>query len=72
MVNVQETSGITLKGSAIARTTLAEYAAFASAIAGGKDRGVAMVKAAASTSSCGAGGLTESSDLPGGSNRAFV
>lgn len=49
MVNVQETSGITLRGSAIARTTLTEHAALsvggclessdATAVAQGQGRG---------------------------------
>lgn len=61
MVNIHETSGITLRGSAIARTTLAEYTAGASSDCSddgkkGQAAATAAVKAREAEREAGSGG----------------
>lgn len=77
MVSIAETSGVTLKGSAVAHTTLGEYAS-AFGLGGEKNKAVAMAATAAAAAAAaargvvdGVGAATAAAGLPAG-KRAFV
>ena len=81
LVSVHDTSGITLRGSAVARTTLGEYAS-AFDLGGEREKAVAMAATAATSTrgvaaaaaeeeDDGGGSATAAADSPAG-ERAFV
>lgn len=75
LVSIHDASGITLRGSALARTTLGEYAS-AFGLGGERDKAVTIAAAAAATAARAAtaeGGVAASAaaELPAG-KRAFV
>ena len=76
LVNIHETSGITLKGSAVARTNLAEYSS--TFVRGGERAEAVTIAATAATAARraiaeeGAGAATAAAELPNGKRAAFV
>lgn len=75
LVSIHDTSGITLRGSAVARTTLGEYSQ-AFGLGGERAKAVAMAATAATAArravaEGGLGAATAAAELPAG-KRAFV